>query len=37
VWKNGEIIAVELMNRLETKKTTFYKIVNEYEGELELA
>jgi DNA invertase Pin-like site-specific DNA recombinase len=31
-WKAEQITAVEFMNRLDVKKTTFYKIVKEYEG-----
>lgn len=30
-WKDGTITAVEAMKRLELKKTTFYKLVGEYE------
>jgi DNA invertase Pin-like site-specific DNA recombinase len=30
-WKDGEITAVEFMSKLNLKKNTFYKIVNEYE------
>lgn len=30
-WKNGEIKAVEAMAMLELKKTTFYKLVKQYE------
>ncbi|MGN1358678.1 MAG: recombinase family protein [Bacilli bacterium] len=30
-WKNGEIKAVEAMKSLNLKKTTFYKLVKEYE------
>ncbi|MGW9128075.1 recombinase family protein [Paenibacillus chitinolyticus] len=30
-WKSDEITAVHFMNELELKKTTFYKIVKEYE------
>jgi len=30
-WKNAEITAVEFMSKLNLKKNTFYKIVNEYE------
>jgi DNA invertase Pin-like site-specific DNA recombinase len=30
-WKAGEITAVEFMSKLNLKKNTFYKIVNEYE------
>lgn len=31
-WKNNEIKAVEFMDRLNVKKTSFYKIVKEYEA-----
>jgi DNA invertase Pin-like site-specific DNA recombinase len=31
-WKASQITAVEFMNRIDVKKTTFYKIVKEYEG-----
>lgn len=34
VWKSGDITAVEMMNKLEVKKTTFYKIIKEYEEQL---
>ena len=30
-WKNGQIKAVEFMDQIEMKKSTFYKKVNEYE------
>ncbi|MEG0181538.1 MAG: recombinase family protein [Peptostreptococcaceae bacterium] len=30
-WKNGEIKAVEAMQQLELKKTTFYKLVKQFE------
>ncbi|ARU62745.1 hypothetical protein CBW65_18560 [Tumebacillus avium] len=30
-WKNAEITAVEFMSKLNLKKNSFYKIVNEYE------
>jgi DNA invertase Pin-like site-specific DNA recombinase len=30
-WKNGELTAVDFINKLEMKKTTFYKIIKEYE------
>ena len=30
-WKNGQIKAVEFMDRAGMKKSTFYKKVNEYE------
>ncbi|WP_340701657.1 recombinase family protein [Brevibacillus borstelensis] len=30
-WKDGEVTAVQFMNELGLKKTTFYKIVKEYE------
>ncbi|RXT03651.1 recombinase family protein [Ammoniphilus sp. CFH 90114] len=33
-WKNGQITAVQLMNDLDLKKSTFYKIVKEYEEKL---
>ncbi|MFZ3576770.1 recombinase family protein [Virgibacillus sp. DJP39] len=31
-WKEGAQTAVETMNNVDMKKTTFYKIVKEYEG-----
>lgn len=31
-WKNGEITAGKCMELLELKRTTFYKLVNQYEG-----
>lgn len=33
-WKSGEITAVDFMNLEGIKKTTFYKLVREYEKEL---
>lgn len=30
-WKNGELTAVEFMKSLDMKKTSFYKIIKEYE------
>jgi DNA invertase Pin-like site-specific DNA recombinase len=33
-WKAGEITAVKAMRELEIKKTTFYKLVKEYESDL---
>lgn len=33
-WKNGEITAVEFARRLDLKKSTFYKIIKEYEETL---
>jgi DNA invertase Pin-like site-specific DNA recombinase len=33
-WKKGEITAVKAMEELDLKKTTFYKLVKEYEGNL---
>jgi DNA invertase Pin-like site-specific DNA recombinase len=30
-WKNGQLKAVEFMEIVEMKKSTFYKKVNEYE------
>jgi DNA invertase Pin-like site-specific DNA recombinase len=36
-WKSGEITAVQFMDMLELKKTTFYKIVKEYEARLQPA
>ncbi|MEC4569425.1 recombinase family protein [Paenibacillus sp. CMAA1739] len=30
-WKSGELTGVELMQRLDLKKNTFYKIIKEYE------
>lgn len=32
-WKDGELKAVEVMRLLGLKKTTFYKLVKQYEGE----
>ena len=32
-WKDGELKAVEAMRLLGLKKTTFYKLVKQYEGE----
>lgn len=32
LWKKKEITAVEMMNALNLKKTTFYKLVKEYEN-----
>lgn len=31
-WKNGELKAVECMKALNLKKTTFYKLIKEYEN-----
>jgi DNA invertase Pin-like site-specific DNA recombinase len=36
-WKSGEITAVQFMDMLGLKKTTFYKIVKEYEARLQPA
>ncbi|MBB6281813.1 recombinase family protein [Geobacillus subterraneus] len=36
-WKSGEITAVQFMEMLGLKKTTFYKIVKEYEERLQPA
>ncbi|MCQ6281632.1 hypothetical protein [Bacillus sp. EB600] len=33
-WKKGEITAVKAMEELDMKKTTLYKLVKEYEGNL---
>ncbi|MCQ6282366.1 recombinase family protein [Bacillus sp. EB600] len=33
-WKKGEIPAVKAMEELDMKRTTFYKLVKEYEGNL---
>jgi DNA invertase Pin-like site-specific DNA recombinase len=33
-WKSGEITAVKAMQEIEVKKTTFYKLVREYEETL---
>ncbi len=33
-WKSGEITAVRAMQEIGVKKTTFYKLVREYEGVL---
>ncbi|MBT2674634.1 recombinase family protein [Streptomyces sp. ISL-14] len=33
LWKAGEIIAVKAMAELGVKKTTFYKLVKEYEND----
>lgn len=33
-WKNGDITAVSFMKMLDLKKSSFYKIINEYEGTL---
>ena len=33
-WKSGEITAVKAMQEIGVKKTTFYKLVREYEGVL---
>jgi DNA invertase Pin-like site-specific DNA recombinase len=35
IWERKEITAVEFMDKLNLKKNTFYKIVKEYEGQLE--
>lgn len=32
LWKSGKLTAVDFMKRLNVKKTTFYKIINEYES-----
>jgi DNA invertase Pin-like site-specific DNA recombinase len=34
-WKSGEMTAVKAMKEIGVKKTTFYKLVKEYERELE--
>lgn len=34
-WKDGEITAVKVMEEVGVKKTTFNKLVREYEGALE--
>jgi DNA invertase Pin-like site-specific DNA recombinase len=34
-WKSGEITAVSAMQEIGVKKTTFYKLVREYERALE--
>lgn len=34
-WKDGEITAVKVMEEVRVKKTTFNKLVREYEGDLE--
>ncbi|MDE0583236.1 recombinase family protein, partial [Planococcus sp. A6] len=34
-WKSNELTAVEAMKELEIKKTTFYKLVKNYESELQ--
>lgn len=31
-WKSGEITAVKAIQEIGVKKTTFYKLVREYEG-----
>lgn len=31
-WKSGEMTAVKAMQEIGVKKTTFYKLVREYEG-----
>jgi DNA invertase Pin-like site-specific DNA recombinase len=33
-WKSGEMTAVRAMQEIGVKKTTFYKLVKEYEGKL---
>ena len=33
-WKSGDITAVSAMQEIGVKKTTFYKLVKDYEGEL---
>lgn len=33
-WKSGEITAVKAMQEIGVKKTTFYKLVREYEESL---
>ena len=35
-WKSGEITAVKAMGELGVKKTTFYKLVKEYEKDLKM-
>lgn len=32
IWKNGDITAIKAMSALNLKKTTFYKLVKEYEN-----
>ena len=34
IWKSGKITAIKAMEMLNLKKTTFYKIVKEYENKL---
>ncbi|USK87508.1 recombinase family protein [Peribacillus asahii] len=36
-WKNGEMTAVKAMEELGIKKTTFYKLVKEYERDLKVS
>jgi DNA invertase Pin-like site-specific DNA recombinase len=36
-WKNNEITAVKFMDELELKRSTFYKIIKEYESKKESA
>ena len=36
-WKNGEMTAVKAMEELGIKKTTFYKLVKEYEKDLKVS
>jgi hypothetical protein len=31
-WKSGEMTAVKAMRQIGVKKSTFYKLVREYEG-----
>jgi hypothetical protein len=33
-WKSGELTAVKAMEELALKKTSFYKLVKEYERDL---
>lgn len=33
LWKNGEIKAIEAMEELELKRTTFYKLIQKFESE----
>ena len=33
-WKAGEMTAVKAMEELNVKKTTFYKLVKEYESDI---
>jgi len=36
-WKNREISGVIFMNRLGLKKNTFYKVMKEYENQLNIS